>query len=258
MFYRGPRRPYRGYRKGGGCLTSVAVMVIFLVILMMAVGSLGNGMFGRISYKEEKQVSSDIQESTVKRKKLKSTALKETDYYTDTAGWIYDTATLEKGMKNFYRETGVQPYLYITETIDGNGSPTADDLDTFAQALYDELFEDEAHILVIFQEYEGKYHTWHVRGNEAGLVLDNEACEILLDYLDAYYTLSYSDEEYFARAFSDAADRIMDYHISPWTVIVPVIVVVVLFAAIYKWWRKRTKIAREEEEAWEDKVFGDK
>ena len=38
----------------------------------------------------------------------------ETGYYTDADGdWIHNESELVSGLKQFYRETGVQPYVYI-------------------------------------------------------------------------------------------------------------------------------------------------
>ena len=68
--------------------------------------------------------SGDITRSTVKREPLDKAYVNETGYYTDELGWIRSSSTLEKGMKDFYQETGVQPYLYITDTVNGTTSPT--------------------------------------------------------------------------------------------------------------------------------------
>ena len=88
--------------------------------------------------------------------------------------------------------TGVQPFLYLTDTVNGTTSPTADDMDAYSNALYDQLFQDEGHLLVLFQEYNssGNYNMWYVCGSQAKVVIDQEAVDILFDYLDHYY---YSD-----------------------------------------------------------------
>lgn len=51
-------------------------------------------------------------------------------------------------MKHFYDKTGVQPYVYITDTVNGSQYPSSSDLQNYANDLYDELFTDEAHILL--------------------------------------------------------------------------------------------------------------
>ena len=63
----------------------------------------------------------DIQKSTYQREKLPASAVTETAYYTDEGGWFSNRGKLESGMKAFYRETGVQPYLYLLP----NGATTS-------------------------------------------------------------------------------------------------------------------------------------
>ena len=129
-------------------------------------------------------------------------------YFTDELGWIDKRTQLEAGMKTFYQKTGVQPYLYITDNIDGSQSPSEADVRDFAFSLYDRLFSDEAHLLLIFFEPSpSQYSTWYVTGTQAKAVLDAEAMDILLDYIDRYYHYDISDEEFFSRAFADAAKR---------------------------------------------------
>ena len=138
--------------------------------------------------------SAEIQTSTIRRERLNSSSLVNVGWYTDNLDWIRDPDKLEKGLAYFYKRTGVSPYLYLTEDAEGVLDPTAAQLDAFAGELYDTLFRDEAHFLVVFQEHNGVYNTRYVCGLEARAVMDDEACEILLDYLDAYYFGDYDDE----------------------------------------------------------------
>jgi hypothetical protein len=167
----------------------------------------------------------------------------ETGYYTDDAGWIGNETQLLSGMKHFYEKTGVQPYLYITDNINGSNSPTSEDLKAFANSKYDELFTDEAHLLLVFFEYgsNSQYMDWYVTGTQAKQVIDTEAGDILLDYLDRYYYQNMSDEEFFSKSFSDAADRIMEVTTSPW---IPVLIVLGVGSAMvigFIWWSRAKK-----------------
>lgn len=158
-----------------------------------------------------------ITHSTVVRQPMPSQYLVEIDeYYYDGPGVIESAAgqySLENSLKHFYEKTGVQPYLYIARELYGNTSPDFDAVEKFMNDKYYELFSDEGHILVLYFEYEnGEYNTWYMCGNDAyDYVLDDEACEILLDYIDHHYrnpdTMDYAD--LFTSAFRDAADRIM-------------------------------------------------
>ncbi len=130
------------------------------------------------------------------------------EYYTDCMGWIADPAALTAGMKEFYEETGVRPYLYLTDQIEGDYSPSEEEMDRFAQDLYEDLFDDENHFLFLFQEYGNTYMTWYVCGADTGSVLTDSALELFLDTVDEYYSSDLGDEEYFSTVFSQAGKQI--------------------------------------------------
>jgi hypothetical protein len=83
---------------------------------------------------------SGITKSTVQRVPLPKGSVHETGYFTDELNWIGSKATLTAGMKHFYEKTGVQPYLYITDTVNGSHTPTTAELEAYANGLYDRLF----------------------------------------------------------------------------------------------------------------------
>lgn len=207
-------------------------MIIAIVFALVIAFSSGTGSTS----------GSGITASTVSREALPPGSVNETDYYTDELGWIGNQTQLLAGMKHFYQKTGVQPYLYITDTVNGSHTPTTDELDEFANDLYDELFTDEAHILLVFFEYyQGQYIDRYVCGTQAKTVIDREAADILLDYIDRYYYYDLSDEAFFSKAFSDAADRIMTVTTSPWIPVFAVLGVAVVVIVLFVWWRNRVK-----------------
>ena len=91
-------------------------------------------------------------------------------------------------MEAFFKKTGVKPYLYLTDNVYGSTEPSDKQMDTFANSLYDKLFTDENHFLLVFQEYGDYYMTWYVSGSDAAEVVDEEAANIVLDYVDEYYS----------------------------------------------------------------------
>lgn len=219
-------------RSGGcGCSTLLAVSAFILVAVVVAAYLLGPRGIGAND--------SGITSSTVARTPLAAGSVNEASYYTDNLDWISNKTTLLAGLKHFYQKTGVQPHLYITDTVNGSHEPTTAELDAFANGLYDQLFTDEAHMLLVFFEYGGGYMDRYVCGTQAKTVIDMEAADILLDYIDRYYyDKNMSDEQYFSKAFSDAADRIMAVTRSPW---IPVLIVtgfVVLAVILLAWWQR--------------------
>ncbi|MBQ9080097.1 MAG: hypothetical protein IJY27_03405 [Clostridia bacterium] len=210
----GPR--YGGY--GGGCgsfAASIILVPVFLILFLILMFS-NNGV--HVEYTDtypEPDIA--ITESTRVREAMDSKyIIPIDDYYYDDMGLINTAAaqfSLENSLKDFYLKTGVQPYLYIADDLDGNTNPNKDDVDAFLLAKYNELFEDEGHFMVLYYEYEsGEYNTWYVYGNDAHrYVMDDEACEIVLYYIDYYYsspsTADYTDM--FCSAFDAASARIM-------------------------------------------------
>lgn len=235
----GPERPGNG--GGGGNKGCIWFMVAVWVLLILVLAS---GSFSSCS--SEISSSSSIAASTVERQPLSSDAARQTGYYTDADGsWISNASRLEDGMRDFYKQTGVWPYLYILP----NGQTTSTSaLTPKAEELYDQLFNDEAHFLLVFCDNgKGGYNCGYTVGSEAKTIMDDEAIGILSDYLDRYYRdMSLSEEEIFSKTFSKTADRIMSKTTSP----VPfaaggIAVVAVCGTVIYVVWRRNQRKADE-------------
>lgn len=236
-----------GGSRGLGCSSLIAVLIIVSIIIAVifasSSGSVSNSSGG----------SSEITKSTVVRKALPPGSVNETKYYTDELGWIGNETQLLAGLKQFYQKTGIQPYLYITDTVNNSHSPTASSLDGFANNLYNELFTDEAHLLLVFFEYNKSYMDRYVCGTQAKTVIDGEAADILLDYIDRYYyDNSLSEETFFSKSFADSADRIMTVTRSPWIIVFIIMGGVVLVIILFIWWghskkQKNLEIKQTEE-----------
>ena len=251
--YRTPRSNGGG---GCGCVTLIIVLIVIAVIFLVLFS-----IFGSMNSSDS---GGNITVSSVERVALPPGSVNETEYYTDELGWINNETKLINGLKQFYKETGVQPYLYLTDTINGSHFPTDVELESFASNLYDELFTDEAHLLLVFFEYEGRYMDWYIAGTQAKSVIDREAGDILLDYIDRYYyDDGLTDEEFFSKSFSDAAKRIMTVTKSPLITVFIVIGVTVLVIILFIWWKKskeqKTLEAKRREELFKTPLdkFGD-
>ncbi len=222
---------------GCGCSSTIMVMIILAIMIVLII------VFALNSNSNSPSTSNtDITVSSIQREALPKGSVNETDYYRDELGWIGNQTQLLQGLKYFYQETGVQPYLFITDEINGSHSPSTSDLDAFANALYDQLFTDEAHLLFVFFEYDGGYMDRYVCGTQAKTVIDTEAADILLDYIDRYYyDDNLTDEEFFSKSFSDAADRIMTVTRSPWITVFIIIFSAVILIVLFLWWKNIKK-----------------
>lgn len=242
-FYYGPSRGHFSYHvhTGGGAgvsLVNAIFIFIFLAVFLSSIGILPMWNSGSIT------------KSTVDREPLPAGSVQETDYYTDTLFWFGNDTALINGMKHFYQETGVQPYLYITDTVDGSRNPSSSQMEAFAGSLYDELFQDEAHLLLVFQDADGHYTDWVITGSQAKQVVDDEAVNILLDYVDRYYYDSSLDEsELFGKSFSMAADRMMDKTMNPLVIVAgAAVVIAIVVAGVYVFKKKQEQKKREDEQ----------
>ena len=192
----------------GGCLGTVIGFILVLMLLSVLYGAMDScsgrndyGSYGSSGY------SATATSDTV-RTKLDSGDVSKTAYYTDEDGdWIHSASKLEKGLSHFFDKTGVQPYVYILK----NGSETSvDALNKKSSDLYDQLFSDEGHFLLVFCDAgDGTFNCGYAIGTKARTVMDDEALGVLEDELNNAYNNASSDEEVFSDAFYNTADTIM-------------------------------------------------
>lgn len=229
---RGPsyhRTSYRRTSSPSGCLTSIIAYVIVILVLIAIIPTMFGGGIIRSG--------SDITRSTIEREKLDGQYVTlSSEWYDDSAmGWIASESTLESGLKDFYNETGVQPYLVITDVINGDTTPTGDEVWEYADSIYDQMFDDEGHMVFVFQCEDGgvDYMMAACTGAQAKVVLDDaEALEILYDYVDYYFYSDLDEDEMFAEAFRDAGERIMTKQTPTSQVAIKVIGVVAVAAIV--------------------------
>lgn len=222
----------------GGCLVVIAVLIVATLVV---------GLLGALMGAPGCSGDSDVAASTIERTALPKGAVNETAYYTDEDGdWIGDPQTLEAGMRQFYMDTGVQPYLYILP----NGSVTSSSqLQTMAESTYDELFTDSAHFLLLFCDNgQGAFNAAYWVGQEALTVMDSEALDIFQGYLKRYYSdYSISESEMFAETYEQTGHAIMTTEaerMTPAIIVVAVAIAVVVAILIIAMILKKRREAR--------------
>ncbi len=222
--------------RGPGCGMVLLIILIFF-FLMIVFGSV-TGNSSTSSY--------DITPSTQEREKLPASAVTLTDYYKDADGdWIHNRYTLEKGLKSFYEETGVQPYVYI---LPNGTTESNDELESFAGEQYDKLFNDDGHFLLVFCDNgHGGYNCGYWVGSQASTVMDSEAIEILSNYLSYYYSdMDISEEEIFSLAFQKTGSRIMTVTKSDMPKVWVALLLVIALVIVYHIIKKRKEAAAEQ------------
>lgn len=183
-----------------------------------------------------------VERSTIQREPLPASKCEAIDewFQDDWGDWIDEKGednTVIDGLEHFYAKTGVQPYLWIMGE-EGGEYQSEESVEELADYKYFELFgEDEGHLLVVFREYpnsSGNYIVTATPGYDAETqVMDDQAKEILLDYIDYYYEdTDLNEGQFFYKAFTQASDRIMTKQLSLEALVGIVIVVLVVFIGL--------------------------
>ena len=231
---------------GRGCLTTLLVFLIIFFALIL-IGGVATSIGGVNTSAGSGPSSGSIAKSTVEREPLPPSACTETGYYTDEEDWFSRPSNLESGLKHFYQKTGVQPYVYVVGSAHG---ATLSALQAFADETYDSLFSDEGHYLLVFYDNGAGGYSWaYAVGTQAKTIMDNEANEILADYIDRYYyDNTITDEEFFSLSFEKTADRIMTVTKSPAAYVMPVVGVVAVLLIAFFWWKAAVKARQKKAE----------
>ncbi|GHU88442.1 hypothetical protein FACS1894202_04520 [Clostridia bacterium] len=227
---------------GAGCLSAVICTVVVLVAIAVIMVAVFGADFGGSG------ADVDIAASTVQRDKLTGVKVNVNGYLTDNVGLVSGKSQFNADMKTFYDKTGAAPYLWIDRSI-GVQDPSDSELNAWCEAKYEELFDDEAHVLVlIISDGDQLQNGYCLIGYDARTVIDPEAETILTDYVASHF---YNDGNLGA-AFSDAAERIMKVT-KPWyfavilvVVIAAVLIVILVILVILN---KRRALRVKEKEA---------
>ncbi len=229
-----PRR-----RVGCGCLGGVMFPILIILVVVIVLFSSCSVMFMSPGYDNGYTYEGD----GITRTKLESNLCKESSQWIDDElGWLKSQSSVRKSMQYFYDQTGVQPYLIITDNVNGEGYYLTDDeAKEYLEDVYDSLYSDEGHMIFLFVEFSpSRYVTYIYTGTAAGSVIDSSAREIMLGIADRYYTdPDLTDDEYFETIFETSADTLMqDYNQRSRTrstviiiLVIGVIVIIVLILA---------------------------
>lgn len=108
-------------------------------------------------------------------------ALWDGGWYEDELGRIGRDRPLVKGMKTFEQRTGVKPYLSLTDGVEPQ------EVEDFAREQYGALFEEGAHLLVVYDEWgEGTYYLAAQTGPDSPLADEQRA--LVLSCLEKAYS----------------------------------------------------------------------
>lgn len=238
---------------GGGCLKTFLWIFLFVAII---------GIIGSFIKVRDNSPSSYNTDSSAGYGCTKYTGEvdKSHGYWEDNSKgepWIDSTNSryLEEGFESFYDETGVWPYLYVTDSYGSSGN-----FATYEEAVYDQLFGDcPGNLLFVFIGNEESYYIAAGQGN--GDVVNSKTIEVFENKVNKYWKSSSTNGDLakiFGSAMKDAGKQLMkeenqklmsknNFKVIMVVLIVAAGVVIVLIIAM-SWWQKKKKAQKEEDE----------
>ena len=231
----------------GGCLTGIIVVAVILIIFL-AVSSM-------FSSNEPEYVNTvEVPASSYNREKLEGTSWKN-DCVTDELGWVSEGGSvsgLEKQLRNFFDETGIQPYAVL---LDYRPELTTDpQKQQFAEQWYDENIGGTTSFAFFYfgeRNPDDVGFMCYVGGAEALGIMDSEAVDIFWAICDQEWYSDATTEDAIANTFNRTADRIMTKTATKadnMRVVLIIILVIVIAAAIIYIMNKRRKQEKERNE----------
>ncbi len=233
-FFWGPRWGF-GPRYRGGCFSFVMVFVVIIVLAIFL------GIFSFCGSRTGTRDDNGITQSTVNRTPMSASLVTPIDTYFESKSGkfqITDDLSVTDAMRYFFDKTGVQPYLYVLDEIDGDTRPTTSAVMNEGFRRYAELFgSDEGHLLVTlfyYSNYEYDFYVDLIVGDNAVSVMDSEACQILRDNMIYYLERNYTVDEAVEQAFRAAADNIMGgaKKSGSGSILTPIVIILIVAAVI--------------------------
>lgn len=223
---------------GGGGSPLLSVLVFVLIIVIWCISTFVNN-------------AGAITKSSVEREKLDTSVGFYTDCITDNESWFSNETRTESRLKDFFNETGVQPYIVIN-----NYNPdlkTDADKEKYAKDYYkDNLGAENGFMYMYFPESDPNEvgYMYAVVASGASTVMDSEAQQIFWDYIDKYWSTVNSTDDMFVQTFDSTADRIMTKTMSMSTVVLIIAVIFALVMIAYIGFRAyKAKLQRDKEKA---------
>lgn len=177
--------------------SSIAIWITVAVIVMILIISLTLPKPGFVSSRDREKINSNIEYNY--------------NCIIDEIYWFDSPTQTASALKEFYDETGIQPYVVLN---DYDESLTTDEQKlAYAEQWYEDNIDNEATFLFMyFAERDVDNDVGfmcYVSGLQCNSVMDGEAVDIFWNYIDTYWYSDMSTDDLFEEAFCDTADTIM-------------------------------------------------
>lgn len=180
------------------------LFIIAFIIIFFSINYYGMGL----------SENNNSVKSTVVRQRLDTDNAYINDCIIDEIGWFNNTSKTALGLKKFWEETGIQPYI-ILKAYDESLITDAQK-NEWTTDYYDANFDTENIFLYVYfaeQDTDNDVgYMAYANGYEASSVMDSEAVDIFWNYIDRYWYTDEETDDVFVYAFNDTANTIM--HVS--------------------------------------------
>lgn len=140
------------------------------------------------------------------------------EWYLDEMDFIGHDTDLTDGLKYFYSQTGVQPYVMLMDydrSLWSSGKWQEDKAEEYLAQVYEDTFSDNGHMILAYfacendsEDMDGTFYIYY--GSAAYSIMDAEAETIFWSYFDMNYNdLDQSIAEFIGQTFRETADNIM-------------------------------------------------
>jgi hypothetical protein len=229
----GPGRRGADFRRSPGCLGTIFAVLLFFVILGVVFSVPSGSGYGGSS------AVATSGTSTIQRQKLESGNSYMNDCIVDELGWFDNVSSTEAKLKEFWEDTGVQPYIilkaYDASLDTGSESENQQNKEQWSRDYYEANFDREDIFLFVYfaeEDAEGQVgYMTYTNGYQVTSVMDSEAVEIFWNNIDKYWYSNASTDDVFINAFNDTATTIMKVSTTSKDILKWVIIAVVVIAA---------------------------
>lgn len=140
------------------------------------------------------------------------------DWYLDEMNFIDHDTDLTDGLKYFYSQTGIQPYVMLLDydsSLWNDGKWQESAAEDYLAQVYEDTFSDNGHMIFAYfacendsEDMDGTFYFYY--GSAAYSIMDDEAETIFWSYFDMNYNdLNQSIAEFMGNTFRQTADNIM-------------------------------------------------
>lgn len=178
--------------------------------------------------------------------KIVMSGTKNVGYATDEINGSSDVKKTVKACEEFYEKTGIPLYFYITDTEITSGN---DGYTDYIDALYEKLFSDENHVLLVYFDTLDEWYFW--KGEAANSLVTDDMVNDLFDAIERYwFNYSLTMDEVLSNGVSDYQDSLTNESSGAgfFTVLLVLAGGILTVVAVYTYISKGNEAKRYEEE----------